>query len=110
MIYTAKPLFQTNIFKVKYQEIFKKPKILKDNINSFFKNENKRFMVYTGGRGGGKSTSILLSILEQHRKEEFKNMVDKRIGLFLYNNRQKIINNFEKLLNEEQNNYIKNIT
>ena len=41
MKYTAKPLFQTNIFKVKYQEIFKKPKILKDNINSFFKNENK---------------------------------------------------------------------
>jgi hypothetical protein len=46
----------------------------------------------------------------KERKEEFKNMVDKRIGLFLYNNRQKIINNFEKLLNEEQNNYIKNIT
>ena len=49
MKYIAKPLFANNTFKVKYQEIFKKPKILKDNINSFFNNQNKRFMIYTGG-------------------------------------------------------------
>jgi hypothetical protein len=72
-MYKAKPLFLDSTFKVEYQEIFKKPKILKDNIDSFFNDKNKRFLVYTGGRGGGKSTSILLSILEQLRKEEFRN-------------------------------------
>jgi hypothetical protein len=42
----------------------------------------------------------------KERKEEFKNMVDKKIALFLYNNRQKVINNYEQLLIEENKNFI----
>ena len=57
---------------VKYEKIFKKPKIIADKVDSFF-NDDSRFLVYTGGRGGGKSTTIMLTILEQHRKSEFYN-------------------------------------